>query len=212
MDKVTSDERLLKLIEGSGEHKQNVNAGAKKILANSLFGKLKFNPELLQKFKVNLFNLNRGLIGLACLLTLLFLFKLFTAAGSSGAAIDPASLDAASVARMVGVGQNQNTTRKISLNQEIKRNIFLPFGVKSATPSEEAGINLTEEVKDLRLVGIIWSENPEVMIETAKDSRTYTLKKGELFSNGKFKIKEITNNSVTLEISVGDKISEYVLK
>ena len=212
MDKGTSDERLLKLIEGSGEHKQNANVNIKRSLVSSFPDKLKSGLIVIQKLKINLLVFNKVLMGLAGLLSLLFVFKLFSGVGSSMVMAYPAFKDMTSVAKMVGIGENQSTMRKTILSQDIKRNIFLPFGVKVNVLPEDAGINLSEEIKDLKLVGIIWSENPEVMIETGKDSRTYTLEKGESFNNGKLKIKEITNNSVTLEIFANGKVSEYVLR
>jgi len=68
-----------------------------------------------------------------------------------------------------------------------------------------------KELKDFKLVGIIWSRNPEVMIENAKDSRTYTLKKGESL-NEQFKIKEISRNSTILEVNLGSGTREYELR
>jgi len=213
MDKGNSDERLLKLIEGSSQHKQNAGVGLKKLSVNVLPAKLKSILEVIQKLKLNLFDFNKGLIGFACLLTLLFVFKLFSAVGSSGASDYSASIDAASLVKMTGVGQNQSTMRKAILSQDIKRNIFLPLGFKTDIIIEDTGgVNISEEIKDLKLVGIIWSDNPEVMIETSKDSRTYTLKKGDTFGNGKFKIKEITKNSVTLDVSTASKTVEYILR
>ena len=63
----------------------------------------------------------------------------------------------------------------------------------------------------LKLVGIIWSANPEVMIENSKDSRTYTLKKGESLSD-QFKIKEISRSSAILVVTTPAGSKEYELR
>ncbi|MDP2043665.1 MAG: hypothetical protein Q8K15_00680, partial [Candidatus Omnitrophota bacterium] len=106
--------------------------------------------------------------------------------------------------------QAQGLMRKNILGQDIKRNIFVPPGSKSSAYTQPEGVDLTEQVKDLKLVGIVWSANPEIMIENAKDSRTYLLKKGDAFNNETIKVKEISRNSATLEILTdsGSKVYE----
>ena len=212
MDKGSSDEKLLKLIEGAPQHKQNISTNIKKLSADSLLAKLKSSLKFIQKLRFNFLDFNKVLIGLAGLLSLWFLIKLIGFIAFSPSAVSGISDNEVSRAKMATVGQDQSTTRKTILSQEIKRNVFLPPGFKAAVLSSDAEVNLTEEIKDLKLVGIIWSDNPEVMIELGKDSRTYSLKKGDSFDNGKFKIKEITNSSATLEVSVNNKIFEYVLR
>ena len=76
---------------------------------------------------------------------------------------------------------------------------------------QEDNQDLTESVKVLKLVGIIWSQNPEVMIENSKDSRTYTLKKGDSLGE-QFKIKEISRSSVTLLVTTPEGAKEYELR
>jgi hypothetical protein len=90
-----------------------------------------------------------------------------------------------------------------------KRNIFL-----SAELRVNAGKGLTPDftqlVQDLKVVGIIWSSNPEAMIESTKENRTYILKKGDKISE--FKIKDITRTSAILEMEVEGQIKEYELR
>jgi type II secretory pathway component PulC len=216
MDKQTSDERLLKLIEDSSDpkHRETIVPGSKKPSVG--LKPAKFNLALLKTtfkgLKTNLVNLNKGLISFASLLTLVFFYTLFsgpTVSKSNAAYLTPA--DAAAVAKAIASGEEQGLARKNILNLEIKRNIFLASGRKSSY-SENTGPDLTEVVKDLKLVGIIWSANPEVMIENAKDSRTYTLKKGESFNNGQFKVKEISRNSAVLEVTTETGSGEYEIR
>jgi hypothetical protein len=214
MDKQTSDERLLKLIEGSSDAKrrQNGQQVPKKTLTGMLPGKLNLNSLKAWKgFKPKLFDLNRGLIGFAGLITIIFVYSLFSGpviSKSTAAYFSPA--DAASVSKVISAIQTQGLMRKNILGQDIKRNIFVPSGSKSSAYTQQEGMDLTEQVKDLKLVGIVWSANPEIMIENAKDSRTYLLKKGDSFNNDKIKVKEISRNSAILEILTdnGSKVYE----
>jgi len=220
MDKGTSDERLLKIIEGGGEpkRKQGFGISPKKSLSELLPpGKFSLNLKKIKEFKFNLLSINKGLIGLSAAVTLFFLYGLFSwpnVALSDAAYFTPA--DAAAVAKVISAGENQGSSaRKNILSQDIKRNVFLAPGVATSIVASENGPNPSELAQDLRLVGIIWSANPEVMIEAGKDpnnSRTYVLKKGDSFEKGQFKVKEVSRNSATLEISAGGNTSDYELR
>jgi len=52
-------------------------------------------------------------------------------------------------------------------------------------------------IKDLKLVGISWGTDPQVIIEDTKDNKTYFLKTGDTIS--KFKIETILKDKVILE-------------
>ena len=216
MDKQTSDERLLKIIEGSNElRRAPVNIpGPKKPSGHS--GGHKFNLASLKSsfkdLKFNLVKINTALIGLGIFLTLIFIYILFSSpliSKSNAEYFVPA--DSAAVVKFISTGQLQGLLRKNIGGEELKRNFFLPINSKvdSVTPGES--VIVSDEFKDFKLVGIIWSQDPEVMIESAKDSRTYTLKKGESF-NGQFKIKEISHNSATLEVNSSSGVREYELR
>lgn len=215
MDKQTSDERLLKLIEGeAGPKRPGVIApGLRKSAGSRLSPKFNFF-ELKAKFKglkISLFLLNRGLIGIAALLTLAFLYTLLSGpAGPKANGSSFPSADASAIMKLIS-GDVQGLMRKTVL-QDIKRDFFLPVGSeRSASRQEEESLDLTEEAKHLKLVGIIWSQDPEVMIENEKDSRTYIFKKGESL-NGEFKVKEISRTSVTLELVTQSGMREYVMR
>jgi type II secretory pathway component PulC len=218
MDKGTSDERLLKLIEGGSsvqKRKQNIGVSPKKSFSE-LMQTAKFNISLksIKEFKPNLVVLNKGLIALAALVTVILIYSLFSGpsvSASNAAYFNPgdASLITKALFSKDSLG---GLARKIIPSQEIKKNIFLAPGVKTTSLTEAISANVTEVTKDLKLVGIIWSSEPEVMIENGKDSRTYTLKKGDSFDGDQFKVKEVSRNSALLEVSVGGKVSEYVLR
>jgi len=222
IDKQTSDERLLKLIEGApSDPKQRQMSAAPKFGLHNL-KPVNFSPAAVNSYikniKVNLFFVNKTLIGVASLLIALFFYVLATgpAISRSNAVYFTAS-DAESIAKLVSAKETQNLGRLPISAQDLKRNIFLVFGSKAPAPqvpgekSVEQNTVLTQMLKDFKLVGIIWSQAPEVMIENAKDSRTYTLKKGESLSD-QIKVKEISRNSATLEMSSDTGVQEYELR
>ncbi|MDD5560742.1 MAG: hypothetical protein PHT50_01220 [Candidatus Omnitrophica bacterium] len=85
-----------------------------------------------------------------------------------------------------------------------RRDIFSPIKLISAeNPQEEARKMLSTLVKDLKLVGISWGQEPEVIIEDTKSNKTYFLKAGEKFSS--FKVDSILKDKVILE-SEGQKM------
>jgi len=216
MDKQTSDERLLKLIEGAGEPKHSgaAAAAAGRPAAHPLSVKLNF-LELKSKFKalkINLLILNKGLTGLAILLTLIFLYILVSGlVTSQPGSIAFTSRDTSAIIKLISSGEAQGLMRRNISSQNIKRDFFLPFWEKGGAYTQEDGSDITEEIKALKLVGIIWSASPEVMIENSKDSRTYTLKKGESLSD-LFKIKEISRSSATLAVTTPAGAKEYELR
>jgi len=67
-------------------------------------------------------------------------------------------------------------------------------------PSER----IVEVTKNLKLVGIAWSEDPDVMIEDTQHQRTYFLKKGQVMDNG-VKLKAVFKDKVILSWS-GEEI------
>lgn len=57
-------------------------------------------------------------------------------------------------------------------------------------------ISISDRSKSLKLVGISWSDDPDVMIENTKENRTYFLKRGQMIDD--FKIKAIFKDKVIL--------------
>lgn len=218
MDKQSSDERLLKLIEGgsSGVKKPFTAPGAKKGGPKGLPGlSLKFSlPAIkakLKELKINLFLVNKGLVALAVLLTLIFLYTLFSGAIISNSTSVFSPQDTSAIAKIVSADKAQGAIRKNILSEDIRRNFFLPPGSKITTYKQEEELDMTEELKVLKLVGIIWSKNPEIMIENTRDSRTMTFKKGDSLTNN-IKIKDISRNSAVLEVATESGLKEFILR
>ena len=57
---------------------------------------------------------------------------------------------------------------------------------------------ITELIKNLRLVGISWSADPDVMIEDTNMQRTFFLKKGQVMENINVKVEAVFKDKVVL--------------
>ena len=67
----------------------------------------------------------------------------------------------------------------------------------STTVARQVTEATQEAVKNLKLVGISWSENPDAMIEDSRAMRTFFVKRGQML--GEFKVKAIYKDRVILE-------------
>jgi len=89
----------------------------------------------------------------------------------------------------------------------------LSAGKAVSNPQEtRETVELANLVKDLKLVGVIWSTNPEAMVEDMVNKRTHLLKKGDTFGANQYKVKDITRSSVILEITVEGAVKEWELR
>ena len=211
MDKTSSDEKLLKLIENSHALPKIRHVGFK-------FGgrKPSFKLSSLKvKFKFTLSGLNKILFIFGVLVTIIFLYVFWK--GSSSTMFEFLSLT--SDAAFGKKAARDNITGVVSLleysNIFKHRNIFIPPEVKIEEVDEagsEQKLKLDDLVKNLKLVGIIWSANPEAMIEDATETRTLLLKKGDSFGKNLFKVKSVLRNSVVLDVFVAGKNMEYELR
>jgi|WetSurMetagenome_2_1015567.scaffolds.fasta_scaffold784346_1 hypothetical protein len=77
-----------------------------------------------------------------------------------------------------------------------KRDIFR-MGQKSPTDNTGAiSSKAAEASQNLRLVGISWSDQPDVMIEDTKAAKTYFVKKGQMV--GDFRVESVYKDKVVL--------------
>ena len=220
INKESSDEKLLKLIEGSVAAKQQRRFGmAIPSAAGLKINKFSFKkPDFKQllKFRFDLSALNKITFGAAAVLTLVFFYNLISGSKKVNADLFFAS------SRLKDVVPAESQTDKkgfLSAAEYLsgieRRNIFLAPGQKPAEEikaKEMQTVKIEEMLKDLKLVGIIWSDNPEAIIESALDGRTSLVKKGDSAGSSKAKVKEVTRNSVVLEIESEGQKQEYELR
>ena len=206
MDKSSSDEKLLKIIEGTDKVKSFPQVGIK---AKSK----KVKPRLINlNFKdFTLQNVNKGLFVIGGLLTVYFLYSFMSGRVEAKRIILPPPVKNLDFVKFV-VGDDGKLVDINAFQDISKRNMFFPVGKKPVDPLvAKQKEDIAEVVKPLKLVGVIWSDNPEVMVEDSKENRTYLLKKSDTFGQ-KFKVKEILRNSVILEISGVEGANEWELR
>ena len=90
------------------------------------------------------------------------------------------------------------------LEQVGKRNIFkMGRDPVKGVSKKVISVKLSELSKSLRLVGVSWSENPDVMIEDTRAMRTFFVKRGEMV--GELRVEAIFKDRVILSYA-GEEI------
>ncbi len=212
MDKESSDEKLLKLIESSSHTPLLSKVPfARKIGLKQRRGRFEFKfskAHILSR--INLCNINKSLYVICVLLTLMLLYNLAISFSISKSGFLLGRYDKITFTKPKSAANKLLLSLQQYLDGVAKRNIFLRSDIVEKYSVDNVVLN--DMVKDLKLVGIIWSSSPDAIIEDAVDKRTYMLKKGEMFGRAKHKIKDITRNFVVLEIEVAGKLQEYELR
>ena len=200
-ENITPEEKLLKIIENPqavGKNKIPLQHRGKPTGGKDIFAWLK----KIHIDKDSIKNINLGLVNKAALagcaaVTVFFLFDfvkfgLQLKARFQGIAAETVVYDKT---------QKTETIKEANIDDAISmakgRNIFLFTGggiTEAQTPLMPPDI--AQLVSDLKLVGILWSENPQAMIENTKEQKTYLLNKGEQI--GQIKIKDIFVDKVVL--------------
>ena len=208
-ENITPEEKLLKLIE---------NPAMAKPLRNSR--KLRFNFQTIKnRFKAirnikigissqkierlfNLRSINKLLIVTSSLFSAYLIFDFIKA---------KPNLDMLNAGQRIKQAKNatalvsNNFTLNDYLSQIKKRDIFHFIPLKKQEP-DNAKETLASLMNNLRLVGIIWSSKPQVMIEDKQENKTWILNQGDeiLKVNGKIKIKEILKDRTILSFEGQD--------
>lgn len=84
--------------------------------------------------------------------------------------------------------------------EKIRQRDIFKIGAKKvagADAPKAPSLKIAEAVKDLKLVGISWSSDPDVMIENGKTSKTYFLKKGQMLDED-IKLEAVFKDKVIL--------------
>jgi len=186
-DKVTPEEKLLRIIENpASEAKKHrffesykKKAPDLKLLIAKIKG-FRLNKTTLKK--MNLHIANRIVVGACVFFTLFLIFSFISDNIHYRRSFEKLSSEAA-VESVIDEDLPEIDVTEAELAKETRqRNIFsfLPPKVEAAVITEVPTV-----ITEFKLVGILWSDNPQAMIEDIKDQKTYFLRTGE-------KIKEIT--------------------
>ena len=210
--KITPEERLLKIIEGT------VNPPPLALSAKG--GELKFNLKTLNGYleekikdlfsgKSNFNNLdlgkvNKAIAGVCAVFTIFWIFNFAREDFAFKERLEKIKIGAAAAVPLYkeenGPSMGANITELMA--SAAKRNIFtLSSGSNGAEvlsgqtpkqqPSAEAGIP-----GGIKLVGIIWTDNPQAMLEDAKEQKTYLVSPGD--NIGDLKVKKILADKIVI--------------
>ncbi|MDD5194274.1 MAG: type II secretion system protein N [Candidatus Omnitrophica bacterium] len=213
----TPEKELLNLIETHGPARQGASAAIKHqgfslFSLGALRGRFSFFRHRIKGgFKIPDFSqIDIKLVNVA-LQFIIFILLVYFVASLINSVI---SLQKGFEVKISAAGKEDKATQTISflktasyyLEKARERDIFT-MGTKKISQMVTGKPSISkvmEETKDLRLVGISWSNDPDVMIEDTQNKRTLFLKKGQLIDN-KIKLKSVFKDKVILSYA-GEEI------
>jgi hypothetical protein len=196
-DFLTPEKQLLKLIEEPAS-KANIKAEAAKRTSLGLFSlgalkgrfsffKQKFGKDIKSKntYALDFSLLNTGLKSLLFILTLYFVINLIITPIRSKKLLNLED-NADKNAQASSIQPIASLLRASSyyLEKVRARDIF-KMAPKKQEDIKIVSSRIIEATKSFKLVGIAWSDDPDVMIEEAVTKRTFFLKKGQMVNNVK---------------------------
>ncbi len=196
---MTPEEKLLRIIESPGEAPRNLPRARMDIHTSGLFLKT-WLAHSRNRFKktITLRAVNQAILAL-CALTTLYLVFDFLMGMPNSSMIQRLE----KTAKKAGVGNisiEALNPLSLYLNEVSQHNIFSlpePPPVEEAVTQQPAvSETLKNMVQTFRVVGIIWSDVPQVMIEDSKEGRTYSLTRGSLLKG--VRVKDILRDRVIL--------------
>jgi hypothetical protein len=213
---LTPERQLLNLIEGSASGKEKFNVEVIKHQSLSFFsigawiGRISFYKQGFahwlksggfRQFDIKTLNKILG----ACIVVLLIYFISTLSVSVLNLKKIPDLIDQGTIHLKPAVFKEPEVTKVVSyyLEKVRGRDIF-KMGSKKTTDNSGAAASkgpssrLTEAVQGLKLVGISWSNDPDVMIEDTKAQRTYFLKKGQVLDNLNLKIEAVFKDKIIL--------------
>lgn len=201
-EKITPEEKLLKIIEHPQNAKRRPLAAAEakkeflalKQMVERLQALIKDKKELFRY--LNLHMANKALAGLCGIMTLFFIFDFTRANYGFGKRFDYL-LDAANSSKEEeSILVIPEINIKEVLTQSGNRNIFTLAPAKKEAVVISS-MEIPQSISSLKLVGIMWSDNPQVMIEDTKEQKTYLLSVDDYIGQ-EIKIKKILRDKVIL--------------
>lgn len=200
-DKITPEEKLLKIIEGTrSEKKEKVQFGVFKDKFGIGSGSLSKVTGLVKSIDLsklkqfNLHTVNKAL-AVACLVITVLLVANFVITQIS---FSTKFKKIKEEGLKLNEGIKQYPKIDINLGEALaiasRRNIFSFIPPKAA--EETSKPQISQAVANLKLVGILWSDKPQAMIEDSADKKTYLVGVKDKIRD--IVIKQILSNKVIL--------------
>ena len=198
-DKITPEEKLLKIIENPQTSKEMASRPASKGAGVSVKPPAGFLKRLnieadISKY-LTLRTANRGMVVLCVIATVIFITSYVTLGSSLNKRYDKVAEEAT---------MSDISAKKIFIPEERfseivqaakARNMFTALPI-SAAAQAAAPVEVVQTITNLKLVGILWSDSPQAMIEDSQEKKTYLVGGGEQI--GQFKVDSIARNKVVL--------------
>lgn len=206
-DNLTPEEKLLKIIENPQAERRkspgtNIGRGAgpKKGAGTDVGAWLsKFRIDKNTIRNISLKTVSKMVLALCLIFTLFFIIDFIRMGSSSAKRINKLTAEAATP----DIKENKTAIKDVNLIEAVnlakRHNIFSFLPVTSSgipTQGSTMPVEVEEIVKNLKLVGIIWSNNPQAIIENTKEQKTYLVNGGDKMSI--LDIKRVLKDKVIL--------------
>jgi type II secretory pathway component PulC len=176
----TPEEKLLKIIENPQAKKDTSGqagsaAAAKK--AGVWLARLRIDKDAFKR--LNLQTASKAIVVVCVIFTVLFVVDFFRTGSRLKERFKKVKAEAAARPDTA----KSKLSAQISVTDVIansrRRNIFTFLPSSNVAQAEGMPQDVAQILSNLKLVGIIWSANPQAMIESVKDQKTYLLNTGE---------------------------------
>jgi len=206
-DNLTPEEKLLKIIENpqndrrksSGTNMGRGAGGPKKGPGTGLGAWLsKFRIDKNTIRDLSLKTVSKIVLVLCLIFTIFFIIDFISMGSSSAKKLNKLAAEAAAP----DIKENKTAIKDVGLIEAInlakRHNIFsfLPQTAGIPTQASTMPVEIEEIIKNLKLVGIIWSNNPQAIIENTKEQKTYLVNGGDKMSI--MDIKRVLRDKVIL--------------
>jgi hypothetical protein len=196
---MTPEEKLLRIIESPGEAARHSPRARLNVQAGSLFLKAWFSHqsgELKKTLSLRVFN--QAVMTLCGVMTVYLVIDFFM--GMPSVTFVQRLERAAKKANIGNISVEGLSPLSVYVREIGRNNIFsLPeSGAPSPAAARVTAVSDTLKtiVQSFRVVGIIWADVPQVIIEDTKEGRTYFLNRGNKLKD--VRIKEILRDRVVL--------------
>jgi len=194
--KTTPEEKLLHIIENPEEaSRPSLNKGIKLSHGIGILSPLK----RIDLKKISLQGINKGLIALSVIATMAVIFTFYKGEETMRVRFESLKTDIEKDLFQLKSTRDDIPVLAKYISSTEKNNPFhvLPVSRKPKAQEEEKKISL-------KLVGIIWSDMPQAILEDQTSKKTYVVYKGDTVD--KYKVKAINKNEIKLTSEDGDKI------
>ncbi len=190
-DNLTPEEKLLKIIENPQTERRKspgVNmgrgVGSKKGQPGitAWLNKIRIDKNTLRN--ISLKTVSKIVLALSVIFTLFFIFDFVRMGSVATKKLNKLAAEAAAPELKEKKAVNMDVPLVQALNMTKRHNIFsfMPSTPGMAARSSSIPVEIEEIVKNLKLVGIIWSNNPQAIIENTKEQKTYLVNGGDKVS------------------------------